>query len=89
MTGSIHHEQPLGAWGDLALFRALSGELQLSGLAVTFPDSEPTSYTTLAIDRVYLEFEVVASVPEPEMLGMILAGLGMLAFSTRRRIAAD
>jgi hypothetical protein len=34
---------------------------------------------------LYVNFDVVSSVPEPETYAMLLAGLGLLGFIVRRR----
>lgn len=86
ITGPIDNEQQLGYWEDLNYFRTFSGELHLSGLALTAPYVNTTAYTFVSIDSIYLTFEVVPSVPEPESFAMILAGLGILGFNARRRI---
>lgn len=85
INGPFDNQQQLGYWGDLGLFRAFTGELQLSALTATFPITNSLAYSSINIESVYLSFEVIPSVPEPEMLGMLLAGLGLLGFSARRR----
>ena len=83
VTGS----QSLGA-ADFGLFTGggyVYAPFQVNALSSWSGDDADVEFTTYATGSASITYNYIAAVPEPETYGMMLLGMGVVAFAARRK----
>jgi hypothetical protein len=76
------------ATGDFGLFTGggyVVAPLKVKAISDSTGDDIDVQFTTYASGSASITYNYVAAVPEPETYGMLLAGMGVVAFAARRK----
>ncbi len=74
--------------GPVRLMRKVNGVWQDAGTGMGFDAATHKAWANVSLSAIESGNFAVAAVPEPETYAMFLAGLGLMGFVARRRIAA-